>query len=199
VTGIGRPGRPVRGSIGVSAFPTSLFTYSVRRSQDGTTCWGRVGTRKRLMIVKVAGSITSTVFETLLGTYTRAGTPWTAEANLPPVAFAYTLNDVDVVGRGGSVARGDVPRGRAAAGLCPPLALHDATIKPETITAASVTRVALSKPTTSRTGPRGRIDFIVRESRVPALCARGIVRSGMHESERPSLPPSGHGRARLYR
>ena len=50
VTEIGVPGCPVRGSIGVSAFPRSLFTYNVRRSHEGTTCCGRSGTEKWLMI-----------------------------------------------------------------------------------------------------------------------------------------------------
>ncbi len=32
---------PVVGSIGVKLLPSLLVTYSVDRSHDGTTCWGR--------------------------------------------------------------------------------------------------------------------------------------------------------------
>ena len=39
-TGTRRPGRLVRGSIGVRLLPVSLVTHSVRRSHDGVTCCG---------------------------------------------------------------------------------------------------------------------------------------------------------------
>ena len=37
-------------------------------SHAGTTCWGRRGTGKLPMIWNVAGSMTSTVFDSLFGT-----------------------------------------------------------------------------------------------------------------------------------
>ena len=47
VTLIVAPGRPFRGLICVSELPTSLVTYSVFRSQEGTMCWGSAPTAKR--------------------------------------------------------------------------------------------------------------------------------------------------------
>ena len=61
-TGIGLPGLPVSGSIGVRlplvVSSALLVTQSVFRSQAGTTCCGLRPTRKRSMTVKVAGSMT---------------------------------------------------------------------------------------------------------------------------------------------
>jgi hypothetical protein len=67
-TGRGLPGSPVRGSIGVSVLPLSLSTHSVRRSHDGVTCWGSVGTLKRRTTLNVAGSISSTALPSVSGT-----------------------------------------------------------------------------------------------------------------------------------
>ena len=68
VTGIGVPGVPVRASIGVSESPRSFVTYSVFKSHDGTTCWGSLPTAKWFTIAPVLGSISSTVFDSELGT-----------------------------------------------------------------------------------------------------------------------------------
>ncbi len=59
---------PVRGSIGVRELPWLLFTYSVLRSYDGTTCWGSAPTGNWPITWNVAGSITVTVFEWPFGT-----------------------------------------------------------------------------------------------------------------------------------
>ena len=61
-------GLPVRGSIGVRLLPTSLSTQSVFRSHDGVTCCGSAPTAKCSTILKVCGSITSTVLLSLFGT-----------------------------------------------------------------------------------------------------------------------------------
>ncbi len=67
-TGIGFPGLPVCGSIGVTLFPTSFSTYRVFRSYEGVTCCGRLPTAKCSTTLRVAGSITSTVLLWLFGT-----------------------------------------------------------------------------------------------------------------------------------
>ncbi len=67
-TETGLPGLPVAGSMGTSALPVSLFTHSVFRSYDGTTCCGCPGTAKCSTIWKVFGSMTSTVLLLLFGT-----------------------------------------------------------------------------------------------------------------------------------
>ena len=72
------PGLPVIGSIDVRLFPLLLFTYRVFRSHEGTTCCGSAPVLQWSTICIVVGSITSIVFDSLLGTYTRAGTPATA-------------------------------------------------------------------------------------------------------------------------
>ena len=82
-TGIGRPGRPVRGSIGVRLLPRSLVTYSVRRFHAGTTCWGSTPTGKLSITLNVRWEITSTVFDSLLGTYTSAGSRRTTGLSSP--------------------------------------------------------------------------------------------------------------------
>ena len=90
--------------------------------------------------------MTSTVFDTLFGTYTRAGTPATAWANLPNVAFAYVLNVVEVVDTG-KVDEFAVPGVEAA--RCGPLELHEATVSPHTATSArAAVRVARITSTT---------------------------------------------------
>ncbi len=68
LTGTGVPNSPVAGLIGVSALPWSLFTHSVRRSQDGTTCSGDAGTRTVRITLPVRGSMIDTVLERLFGT-----------------------------------------------------------------------------------------------------------------------------------
>src|SRR5690242_16243581 len=73
-TRTGRPTRPVPGSIGVRLSPRSLLTHSVRRSQDGTTCWGSRPTAKVRITRYVAGSITETVSDSVFGTQIRGGT-----------------------------------------------------------------------------------------------------------------------------
>src|SRR5207237_5177005 len=86
-TGLGLPGLPVVGSIGVSApsvRPSALLaTQSVRRSQEGTTCCGLTPTLKRSTTLNVAGSITYTSFDLRFGTYTRSSAPLTAALILP--------------------------------------------------------------------------------------------------------------------
>jgi hypothetical protein len=71
-TGIVLPGLPVFGSISVrlplSLFSALLATYSVFRSQLGTTCCGNRPTLKVLTTLSVAGSITDTVCAMWLGT-----------------------------------------------------------------------------------------------------------------------------------
>ena len=67
-TGIGRPGRPVTGLIGVSVLLWSFVTYSRLRSQDGTTCCGSSPTGNCRITRRVAGLITSTVLLPELGT-----------------------------------------------------------------------------------------------------------------------------------
>jgi hypothetical protein len=74
------PGLPVRGSMGVSELPWLLFTYSVCMSYEGTTCWGKRPTSNVSITWKVAGSITLTVDDSLLGTYTRDGMSFTLSA-----------------------------------------------------------------------------------------------------------------------
>ena len=56
------------GSIGTSALPMSLFTHSVFKSYEGTTCCGCAGTAKCSTIAPVDGSMTSTVLLSLFGT-----------------------------------------------------------------------------------------------------------------------------------
>src|SRR5438477_12939632 len=90
-TSIGLPGRALRGSIGVRLLPSSLVTYSVRRSHEGVTCWGSAPTAKWATTVNVRCEITSTVLELLLGTYTSAGSPRTAGLSIPARSAAYTL------------------------------------------------------------------------------------------------------------
>src|SRR3954470_1529541 len=72
-TGTGRPGRPLRGSIGVRLLPRSLVTHSVRRSHEGVTCCGCSPVAKCLTMRPLRWSISSTVFDPELGTYTRGG------------------------------------------------------------------------------------------------------------------------------
>ncbi len=67
-TGISAPGLPVRGSIGVRLLPELFVTYSVARSHAGTTCWGMRPTGKWSTTWYVAGSMTSTVLLSPLGT-----------------------------------------------------------------------------------------------------------------------------------
>src|ERR1700737_2805475 len=90
-TGIGLPGRAVRGSIGVRLLPSSLVTYRVRRSHAGVTCWGSVPTAKWAITLKVRCEITSTLLELLLGTYTSAGSPRTTGLSWPAPSAAYAL------------------------------------------------------------------------------------------------------------
>jgi hypothetical protein len=86
-TSTGGPGRPVIGSIGVSApLPrrSALFaTHSVFRSQDGTTCCGLIPTLKRSTTFSVLASITQTSCERRLGTYTRGSAFATSGRTLP--------------------------------------------------------------------------------------------------------------------
>src|SRR5207247_10008627 len=66
------PGFPVVGSMGVrlpSVRPSALLvTHRVFRSWEGTTCCGLIPTLKRSTIFRVAGSITYTSLDLLLGT-----------------------------------------------------------------------------------------------------------------------------------
>ena len=71
-TGMVLPGLPVVGSTTVrlplSLFSALLATYSVFRSQLGTTCCGYSPTLKVCVTFSVAGSITDTVCAMWLGT-----------------------------------------------------------------------------------------------------------------------------------
>jgi hypothetical protein len=71
-TGMGFPGLPVRGSIGVrlpSVRPSALFvTQSVVRSYAGTTCCGLIPTGNSSVTRIVMGSMTLTVFDLTFGT-----------------------------------------------------------------------------------------------------------------------------------
>ena len=71
-TGMVLPGLPVSGSTSVrlplSLFSALLATYSVFRSQLGTTCCGYRPTGKVLTTFRVAGSMTDTVCAMWLGT-----------------------------------------------------------------------------------------------------------------------------------
>src|SRR5438445_13481623 len=89
--GIGMPGRAVRGSIGVRLLLASLVTYSVRRSQDGVTCCGSAPTAKWATTLNVRCEITSTLPDSLLGTYTSGRSPRTAGLSEPLASAAYTL------------------------------------------------------------------------------------------------------------
>jgi hypothetical protein len=63
-----RPGRAVRGSIGVRLLPVSLVTQSVRRSHDGVMCCGSPPVAKCRTMRPVRWEITSTLSEPELGT-----------------------------------------------------------------------------------------------------------------------------------
>jgi hypothetical protein len=88
-TSIGVPGLPVFGSIGVRlplvVRSALLVTHNVCRSQEGTTCWGLRPTLNRSTTLKVAGSITYTLFDCTCGTYTSSLCPATALLSLPEV------------------------------------------------------------------------------------------------------------------
>src|SRR5262245_3205193 len=80
VTGIGRPGSPVVGSMGTSSLAAEAVTYSVLRSHDGTTCWETDPALYRLTTCIVAWSMTSTQpapFCAADGTYTYCLAPAT--------------------------------------------------------------------------------------------------------------------------
>lgn len=76
------PALPVLGSMGVRVLPRSLLTQSVFMSQEGTTCWGWAPTLIVSMTSYVFGSITETVLELVLGTYTRDGKSLTTGESL---------------------------------------------------------------------------------------------------------------------
>jgi hypothetical protein len=97
--------------------------------------------------------MTSTVFDTLFGTYTRAGTPATAAATLPTLAFAYVLNVVEVVTAGDVNADELAGTDPARCGLLDEL--HDATVSPHaTTTATAAARRARITSTSDTPLPR---------------------------------------------
>src|SRR4051794_33763709 len=67
-TAIGLPGVPVDASIGTTLLPRLSSTHRVRRSYDGTMCCGSRAVLNDRSTVRVAWSITVTVFDTPFGT-----------------------------------------------------------------------------------------------------------------------------------
>src|ERR1700680_377072 len=97
-TGIGGPlGRPVFGSMGARLLPWSLSTYRVRKSHDGVTCCGRSPTSKCSTIFMVVGSMTSTVFDKLFGTYTSERADRAAPVSTFARSWAYTFGTTATV------------------------------------------------------------------------------------------------------
>src|SRR4051812_19960560 len=98
------PRCPVAGSMRVRLSPRSLNTHRVFRSHDGVTCCGCRPTEKWSIILNVFGSITSTLFDPLFGTYTRSGNERTTSANLPAAVSEYTFSVSSTGGMPGSRA-----------------------------------------------------------------------------------------------
>src|SRR5438067_449646 len=124
-TGMGWPGLPVFGSMGVklpSVRPSALLaTHSVRKSQDGTTCCGLMPTLNRSTTFIVAGSITDTSFDLRFGTYTRANASAAKLLTRPAAASLYKLAGSLTGGMPGTVLT-------AGAGVCAPLPVAQANV-----------------------------------------------------------------------